>query len=149
MLNKPWGAAVNERDEIAVTDTGNHRVQGEYLSQFGGKGNLDHQLDYPHGLSVDNIDNIIVADRNTTRDATGSLRSGDILPLRLSDPRENLNRHRATERRRIFAMITHVSTLVYHPGPFIVLCYVPTTDHFKSINERKIAGITAQMLLNP
>ena len=37
--------------------------QDEYLSQFGGKGNLDHQLDYPHGLSVDNIGNIIVADR--------------------------------------------------------------------------------------
>ena len=37
--------------------------QGEYLSQFGGKGNLDHQLDYPHGLSVDNKGNIIVADR--------------------------------------------------------------------------------------
>ena len=37
--------------------------QGEYLSQFGGKRNLDHQLDYPHGLSVDNIGNIIVADR--------------------------------------------------------------------------------------
>ena len=36
--------------------------QGEYLSQFGGKRNLDHQLDYPHGLSVDNIGNIIVAD---------------------------------------------------------------------------------------
>ena len=27
MLNKPWGMAVNECDEIAVTDTGNHRVQ--------------------------------------------------------------------------------------------------------------------------
>ena len=37
--------------------------QGEYLSQFGGKGNIDHQLDYPHGLSVDNKGNIIVADR--------------------------------------------------------------------------------------
>ena len=31
---------------------------------FGtGKGNFDHQLDYPHGLSVDNKGNIIVADR--------------------------------------------------------------------------------------
>ena len=27
MLNKAWGVAVNECDEIAVTDTGNHRVQ--------------------------------------------------------------------------------------------------------------------------
>ena len=51
-----------------VVDTLNSLVQlfseqGENLSQFGCKGNLDHQLDYPHGLSVDNIGNIIVADR--------------------------------------------------------------------------------------
>ena len=48
-------------------DCGNHRVQcfseqGEYLSQFGGKGNLDHQLSNPLGLSVDSKGNIIVAD---------------------------------------------------------------------------------------
>ena len=27
MLSEPWGVAVNERDEIAVTDKGNNRVQ--------------------------------------------------------------------------------------------------------------------------
>jgi len=36
--------------------------QGEYLNQFGGKGNLDHQLIKPHGLSVNCDGNIIVAD---------------------------------------------------------------------------------------
>ena len=36
--------------------------RGEYLSQFGGEGNRDHQLHFPWGLSVDNDGNIIVAD---------------------------------------------------------------------------------------
>ena len=36
--------------------------QGEYLKQFGGKGNLDHQLKSPFGLSADSDGNIIVAD---------------------------------------------------------------------------------------
>ena len=36
--------------------------QGEYLSQFGDEGNLDHQLKSPLGLSVDRNGNIIVAD---------------------------------------------------------------------------------------
>ena len=37
--------------------------QGEYLSQFGAKGNLDHQLNSPLGLFVDRKGNIIVADK--------------------------------------------------------------------------------------
>ncbi|CAH3109843.1 unnamed protein product [Pocillopora meandrina] len=68
MLCCPYGMAVNERDEIAVTDNKNHRVQvfssdGTYLRSFGGKGNLDHQLRDPLGLSVDRNGNIIVADK--------------------------------------------------------------------------------------
>ena len=109
----PFGVAVNERDEIAVTDIATYTVmvfssdgtylrsfgrykqgelirltgiafdknsrsivvddensrvqsfneQGEYLSQFGGEGNLDHQLRDPLGLSVDKNENIIVADK--------------------------------------------------------------------------------------
>ena len=44
MLRHPWGVAVNERNEIAVTDKGNNRVQlfnsdGTYLRSFGTKGN--------------------------------------------------------------------------------------------------------------
>ena len=45
----------------------NHRVQvvsdqGEFLSQFGEQGILDHQLKYPKGVSVDRAGNIVVAD---------------------------------------------------------------------------------------
>ena len=50
-----------------MVDCGNHRVQlfseqGEYLNPFGGRGNLDHQLLLPGGLSVDSDCNVIVAD---------------------------------------------------------------------------------------
>ena len=116
MLIRPWGVAVNEDDEIAVTDFGNHRIQvfssdgtylrsfgrkgdkrqgqfnfpagiafdrkngnilvvdrenhrvqlfseqGEYRNHFGEQGNLDHQLESPRGLSIDNDHNVIVAD---------------------------------------------------------------------------------------
>ena len=67
-LTRPRGVAFDKNNNIIVVDTLNSLVQlfseqGEYLSQFGGKGNLDHQLDYPHGLSVDNKGNILVADR--------------------------------------------------------------------------------------
>ena len=111
----PWGVAVNEEDEIAVTDSGhnrvqvlfrsdgshlimfdsrsglkcdrngefdyptgivfdqkghivadscNHRVQifsgrGDYLSQFGKEGSLDHELMKPYGLSLDSDGNIV------------------------------------------------------------------------------------------
>ena len=42
MFRKPWGIAVNENDEIAVTEFGNHRIQvfsstGTYLRSFGRK----------------------------------------------------------------------------------------------------------------
>ena len=51
---------MDKNNNIMVVDTLNSLVQlfseqGECLSQFGSKGNLDHQLDYPHGLSVDTI----------------------------------------------------------------------------------------------
>ena len=54
---------------IIVAEQVNHRVQelsrqGGYLRHFGGFGSLDHQLDYPTGLSIDSDGNIIVADRN-------------------------------------------------------------------------------------
>ena len=47
--------SLNNRLQIFTT-------QGEYLTQIGGEGNLDHQLNYPWDLSVDSDGNIIVAD---------------------------------------------------------------------------------------
>ena len=48
-FNEPWEVAVNERNEIAVTDRINHRVQifdsdGSFLRFFGRKGNQEGGL---------------------------------------------------------------------------------------------------------
>ena len=66
MFNWPWGIAVNDKDEIAVTDSGNHRIQtflsdGTHLRSFGRKGNRRGQFNYPNGITFYN-NNIIVAD---------------------------------------------------------------------------------------
>ena len=37
-------------------------AQGEFLYQFGGEGNLDHQFNLPLGISIDYEGNFIVAD---------------------------------------------------------------------------------------
>ena len=72
MLNGPWGVAVNDQDEIAVTDTWNHRVSvfssdGTHLRSFGSRGQNDGELKYPTGIAFDNVGNIVVADNNNHR----------------------------------------------------------------------------------
>ena len=72
MFYKPWGVAVNERDEIAVTEVGNNRVQvfssnGTYLRSFGRKGNKQGELNYPSGITLHETNNIIVVDSNNHR----------------------------------------------------------------------------------
>ena len=67
MFTYPWGVAVNARDEIAVTDFSNHRVQifnsdGNYLRSFGQKGNKAGELKNPMGIAFHNDGNIFVAD---------------------------------------------------------------------------------------
>ena len=58
MLNSPWGVAVNERDEIAVTDSFNHRIQvfnsnGTCLRSFGRMGDGKGEFDLPFGIAFD------------------------------------------------------------------------------------------------
>ena len=70
-FNQPWGVAVNERDEIAVTDRLNHRVQlfksdGTFLRSFGRKGDSNGKFNEPCGIAFHN-DNIVVVDRNNHR----------------------------------------------------------------------------------
>jgi len=72
MLSTPWGVAVNERDEIAVTDNGNNRVQlfnsdGTYLRSFGRKGDKNGEFNFPTGIGFDKNANIIVADCQNRR----------------------------------------------------------------------------------
>ena len=70
-FNHPWGVAVSDMDEIAVTDW-NHRVQifdsgGNYLRSFGRQGTKQGEFSYPRGICFDNNRNIFVADRNNHR----------------------------------------------------------------------------------
>ena len=72
MFRSPWGVAVNERDEIAVTDFGNHRIQvfssdGTYLRSFGKKGDKQGELNWPAGIAFNKNGHIIVADSNNHR----------------------------------------------------------------------------------
>ena len=67
MFQRPWAVAVNDRDEIAVTDYLNHRVQvfdsgGNYLRSFGRQGSKKGEFSGPAGICFDNNRNIIVAD---------------------------------------------------------------------------------------
>ena len=66
MFNGPGGIAVNDKDEIAVTDRNNHRIQtfvcdGTHLRSFGREGNQQGQFHHPRGIAFYN-NNIIVSD---------------------------------------------------------------------------------------
>ena len=68
----PWGVAVNERNEIAVTDYENNRVQifscdGKFIRSFGKKGVKKGEFKYPTGVAYLNNGNIVVADKFNDR----------------------------------------------------------------------------------
>ena len=72
MFSIPWGVAVNERNEIAVTEAGNHRIQvfssyGTYLRSFGRKGDKQGELNWPAGIAFDKNGHIIVVDSDNHR----------------------------------------------------------------------------------
>ena len=67
MLSKPFGVAVNDQDEIAVTEYCKNRVSvfssdGTHLRSFGRKGRNNGEINYPEGIAFDRNGNIIVAD---------------------------------------------------------------------------------------
>ena len=68
----PWGVAVSDTDEIAVTDLSNYRVQifdsgGNYLRSFGRQGTKQGEFSNPRGICFDNKRNIFIADQNNHR----------------------------------------------------------------------------------
>ena len=72
MLNGPWGVAVNDRDEIAVTEYWNHRVSvfssdGTHLRSFGRGGQNNGEFYCPTGIAFDSHGNIVVVDNNNSR----------------------------------------------------------------------------------
>ena len=71
-LQTPWGVAVNDRDEIAVTEHNNSRVSvfssdGTHLRSFGSKGSESGEFSCPRGIAFDKHGNIIVADTGNHR----------------------------------------------------------------------------------
>ena len=67
ILKNPWGVAVNDQDEIAVSDIGNHKIylfksDGTHIKSFGGKGAQHDAFDFPSGTAYHG-DNIIVAEQ--------------------------------------------------------------------------------------
>ncbi|XP_029704842.1 tripartite motif-containing protein 3-like isoform X1 [Takifugu rubripes] len=80
----PHFVAVNNKNEIIVTDFHNHSVKvynadGEFLFKFGSHGEGNGQFNAPTGVAVDSNGNIIVADWGNSRiqvfDSTGSFLS--------------------------------------------------------------------------
>ena len=72
MLKGPSGVAVNDRDEIAVTELWNNRVSvfssdGTHLTSFGRKGENNSEFNAPSGIAFDSLGNIIVTDCKTHR----------------------------------------------------------------------------------
>ena len=68
----PLGVAVSNRDEIAVADQGNHRVQifnsnGDFIRSFGRKGSNQGEFKYPFGIAFDKDGKIFVADSDNNR----------------------------------------------------------------------------------
>ena len=71
-LFKPWGLAVNDHDEIAVTELKKDKVSvfrsdGTHLRSFGKGGCGDGEFDCPSGIVWDRFDNILVSDSGNNR----------------------------------------------------------------------------------
>ena len=72
MFDRPWGVAVNEHNEIAVTEVGNNRVQifssdGTHLRSFGSEGDQEGEFKYPSGIAYLNNGNMVIADGGNNR----------------------------------------------------------------------------------
>ena len=71
ILKYPWGVAVNENDEVAVSDVGNHKIHlfksnGTHIRSFGNQGVQHGKFFWPSGTAYHG-DNIIVAEQSNHR----------------------------------------------------------------------------------
>ncbi|CAH3190690.1 unnamed protein product [Porites evermanni] len=71
ILENPWGVAVNDDDEIAVSDAGNDKIHlfksdGTHIKSFGGYGTQQGEFNRPAGIAFHG-NNIIVAEQYNCR----------------------------------------------------------------------------------
>ena len=71
ILKKPWGVAVNEENEIAISDYENHKIHlfksdGTPIISFGGKGAKLGEFTCPSGIAFHD-NNIFVAEQSNNR----------------------------------------------------------------------------------
>ena len=71
ILKNPWGVAVNEQDEMAVSNAGNHisyllKSDGTPIESFGGVGTQPGEFNRPAGIAFHG-NNIIVAEQANKR----------------------------------------------------------------------------------
>ena len=83
ILKNPWGVAVNEQDEIAVSDVGNHKIHlfksdGTHIKSFGGEGAQHGEFDWPCGIVFHGA-NIIVAEQSKSSRVQELSRQGGYL----------------------------------------------------------------------
>ena len=70
--SKTSGIACNSNDHLYVTDSANHCVKvtdktGKFLFKFGSQGQRPTQFNNPTGITIDNKDRVLVADRGNNR----------------------------------------------------------------------------------
>ena len=71
-VSYPWGVAVSDNGEIAVTEWGDHCVSifaqnGTKIRTFGSVGSAQGQFSHPRGVAFDSAGNILVVDGDNHR----------------------------------------------------------------------------------
>ena len=71
-VSYPWGVAVGDKGEIAVTEWGDHCVSifsqtGTKIRTFGSVGSAQGQFNHPRGVTFDSAGNILVVDGDNHR----------------------------------------------------------------------------------
>jgi hypothetical protein len=75
LLNRPHGICANNKGDVYVADTGNHRIvrlfnpddELQFVTAIGTKGIQDGQFLSPHQVALDNMGNIFVSDSGNHR----------------------------------------------------------------------------------
>ena len=74
-LNKPWGVAVDKKEQLIVAENGSHCItvydkEGKKVQSFGSKGAKEGQFTYPRGVAVTNDGHILVTDNHRLQKLT-------------------------------------------------------------------------------